>query len=103
MRENIIKCITRNKNNKFYIFCKLVLSLFYTITMVLDKMFVFNGSAFGNLSENYFVNFEIKHVLMAIGIFIFTYFIISIIELIVDKIDNKIYTKNRRKEKNIKI
>lgn len=91
------------KNNKLYFFCKIILSLIFAITITLDSMLVFQGSVFGSLNEIHFINFTFKNLLIFLVAWIGTYVSISIIEYIVDKLENTIYTKKTRKNKNIKM
>lgn len=103
MKEKILKVLAKNKDNKKYIIVKILLSLFLAITIVLDKIFVFGGRVFGTLKQNYFDTLEPKHIIFGIGVFLCIYIIITIIEIIVDKIEMVVYKKENRKTKKLKV
>ena len=91
------------KNNKFYFICKILLTLIFAITISLDSMIVFKGNIYGNINDIYFKNIEIKNILIFVISSIITYIFISLIEILVDKLENTIYTKKDRNYKNIKV
>lgn len=89
--------------NKIYILLKIILSILFSFTLILDKILVFNESIFGKNSEIYFSKMTLVDIIAIILLSIVIYFVISIIEFLVDKIDSKIYIKTNRKKANIKI
>ena len=89
---------------KFYVFCKVVLTLVFSIVITLDSMLVFPGGLdYTNIRTIYFTNLGIKNILIFFGVLIGTYLLITLLEYISNKIENTIYEKKERKEKNIKV
>lgn len=105
MKEILCKIIGINeiKKNKLYFALKMFFSLFFAITIFLDSILVFKGSIFGSIDEIYFKKIDIVNILIFIGVWIATYVMISIIEILSDKLECTIYTKKPRKTKNIKV
>ena len=91
------------KNNKIYFIAKIILSLIFATTIMLDTMLNFNGSIFGPLSEIYFSEIKITNILIFILTFIISYIILTILEYVSDLLENTFYTKKERKNKNIKV
>jgi len=88
--------------NRFYFFVKLLLTLFFSITITLDKMLVFNGDLFSKINESYFLDLKPQHVLFFFIIWIITFIITTVIEKGVDKLEGNIYNKQQER-KSIKI
>ena len=91
------------KNNKFYFLCKIVLSLIFAFTIMLDSMLVFQGQIYGTLEQIHFTQLELKNILIFILSVFVTYIALSIFEIIVDKLEKAIYTQKQRKTQNIKV
>ena len=93
----------RNKN-KIYISIKTLLSLFFAVTIMLDKILVFNGNLWAKYEDVYFKPIEPIQILILLVTFVLSYIILTLIEKISDKLENTIYnTKGERKNENIKV
>ena len=83
-------------NSKIYIFFKVLLSILFSSTIVLDKLLVFNENIFGDFTQIYFQKITLIDIITFIAITITTYIVISIVEFIVDRINNKVYAKKNK-------
>ena len=101
MKEKILQIL--KPNSKLYFIAKIITTLLFSLTIVLDKMIVFNGDVHSKYTELYFSTFKASYILYFVLIFIFTYLILSALEVLADKIETTIYTKKQRKVKNIKV
>lgn len=105
MKETLYKIIggDKVKNNKLYFIFKILLSLFFAVTIFLDNRLVFNGSIFSNIKDSYFKKIDLASILVFVGVLIGTYLLITFLEYLSDKIEKTIYTKKQRRDKNIKV
>jgi len=83
------------KSNRLYFASKLLLTLFFSITIVLDRKLVFNGDIFSKVTESYFVKFKLQDILFFFLIWIIAFVITTIIEKCIDRLENTIYTKKQ--------
>lgn len=95
--------IAKDKKDIIYIIVKSFICLFFAFTLILDNNLIFSGSVFGNLSKTHFSSFSLIDMISTIFLAVSMYIILSIIEFIVDKISYRMYSKQERKNKNIKI
>lgn len=86
------------KNNKLYFAMKLIIVTIFSITIFLDSFLIVNGGIFGNIEEVNFTKIKYTNVLILIGTWIISFIVITLLELIIDKINGKLY-KNKPKSK----
>lgn len=105
MKDNIKKIlgIGEIKNNKLYYFMKIVLVTIFAGTIFLDSILTFSGYIADKVTQIYFSKIEIKDVMIFVFTWIISYLIISLIEMILPKVEKTIETKKKRKTKNKKI
>lgn len=104
--KNIIKKIIgigEIKNNNLYYLMKIILVTIFAGTIFLDSILTFSGSVFDKIDQVYFSNIEVKNVIIFICTWLVTYLVISLIEMILPKIERTIETKKERKIKTIKV
>lgn len=101
MKEKILE--TLKPKNKRYFIIKIIATLIFSATLILDKMIVFNGNVHSSYTQLYFLPFKASYILLFLLIFIISYASISILELLCEKLEKTIYTKKQRKARNIKI
>lgn len=103
MKEKIKEILNKNKNNKLYVFFKVLLSLAFSIVLVLDKLLIFNGDVYSKFSDVCFKTFEVKNFLLILLLWVVTFLVITIIEYISDYIENTVYSKNNNKNGGIRV
>lgn len=105
MKDNIKKIIGigEMKNNKLYYFLKIILVTIFATTIFLDSILTFSGYVFDNVSQIYFSEIEVKNILIFVCTWIISYLVISLIEIILPKLEKTIETKKERKIKNRKV
>ena len=101
MKEKILEIL--KPKNKVYFIIKIIATLIFSATLILDKMIVFNGNVHSSYTQLYFLPFKASYILLFLLIIIITYAIMSILEFLSEKIEKTIYIKKDRKTKNIKI
>lgn len=105
MKDNIKKIlgIGEIKNNKLYYFMKIVLVTIFAGTIFLDSILTFSGSVFDKVNQIYFLEIEVKNVMIFVLTWIISYLVISLIEIILPKIEKTVETKKEIKTKNKRI
>lgn len=91
------------KNNKIYFFIKIFFCIAFSFSIMMDSSLVFGGDIVGKLSDNYFTNITFYNIGIFILTFLISYLVITVIEVIVDKLKNKIYSNKNIEHKNKKI
>ena len=91
------------EKNKLYVIVKLIISIFFATTITIDRIFVYSKNIFAGIDKNYLTNIELKDICIGIVVFFCSYIAISLIEIIVNKIEDIVYVKEERREKNIKV
>ena len=86
------------KNNKLYMGIKIIISALVSFTLMMDKTLVFNGSIAGKISETYFNSITAKDVIFGIGMFAIIYIIITIFQILSDKIECKVFVKENKRD-----
>ena len=87
------------KKDKLYMFFKILLATIFSITIFLDSKLVFVKNIRGSASEIYFSSTSIKDIIIFIITWILSFVALSIIDLLIPKIENKICLNDKGKEK----
>lgn len=91
------------KNNKIYFFVKILFCILFAFSMMMDSALVFSGDISQKLSVNYFESITKSNVAIFIITFFISYLVVTLIEFIVDKVENKIYVNKSIQHRNKKI
>lgn len=91
------------KNNRIYFFVKILFCVAFAFTIMMDSTLVFSGDISQKLSANYFESVTPYNIAIFIITFFISYLIVTLIELFVDKLKNKIYSNKTIQRKNKKI
>ena len=100
--KNILKDIVGIedfKTHKLYFFVKIIVSLIFALTILLDSMITFSGNINGSISETYFNNIEAKNIIIFFACWIITYIVLGCIQVIINKIEKTIYKKENKPKK----
>ena len=87
------------EKNKLYVIVKLIISIFFATTITIDRIFVYSKNIFAGIDKNYLTNIELKRYLYWNSSVFCSYIAISLIEIIVNKIEDIVYVKRRKKRK----
>ena len=82
--------VKSKKKDKLYMFFKILLATIFSITIFLDSKLVFVKNIRGSASEIYFSSTSIKDIIIFIITWILSFGALSIIDLLIPKIENKI-------------
>lgn len=85
------------RNNKVYYFFKIVITTIFAFTLFLDSLIVFNGDIFAKSNEVYFSKIKLINVTILIVSWLVTFGIITLIEKIIDKLENKEYKEKKKR------
>lgn len=101
--NKIKNIILKNKDNKIYVFFKILLALIISITIMLDNLLVFNGDINSKLKDTYFKSFEPSKILIVVVSFVIIYLIFTLLEYLAVKLENRIYSDKSHKIKDWKV
>lgn len=101
MKEDIIE----NYKNSTWIYriCKILFVIAFSFMLLLDKKLVFNPNIYAKISEVYFNKITVKDFIYFLGIVILAYVILTIIEIIYNKINKKETEEKNNRKTNIGI
>lgn len=101
MKEDIIE----NYKNSTWIYriCKILFVIAFSFMLLLDKKLVFNSNIYAKISEVYFNKITVKDFIYFLGIVILAYVILTIIEIIYNKINKKETEEKNNRKTNIGI
>ena len=101
MKEDIIE----NYKNSTWIYriCKIFYVIAFSFMLLLDRKLVFNPNIYAKISEVYFNKITAKDFIYFLGIAILGYIILTIIEIIYNKIDKKETEEKNNRKTNIGI
>lgn len=87
-------------NNKLYIFFKYIATTIFALTIFWDSLIKLNTNKIhGTLKDIYFTNINFKNIMIGIISWVITFTILTIIELLVSRIEKNYYIKNENKPK----
>lgn len=91
-----------NKNDsKFYLILKIIIVTVFAFTLFLDSILVFSGNIFDKVNQIYFEKVKPINIMFFLLAWIITFFIITIIEKSVDKLEEKVYKKSKKNKSSI--
>ncbi len=104
--EKIKQIIVDNykSNTVFYKIVKVLFSMAFSLMILLDKKLVYSGEIFATINDVHFVKPVLTDIIYFIVAFVLTYILVTIIEIAVNKIGEKIWklpvkSKDLNKEK----
>ena len=105
MKDTIEKMleIDKIKENKLYFIMKVILAFMFATSIFLNSILVFTGDVSDKIHENYFSDISIKNILVYIISWFTAFIFITLIQIIVSKIKDTIYTDKERKTNSKKI
>lgn len=89
------------QKKKLYITFKIILTTLFAITILFDNMLVFTQNLRASAQEIYFSNLTIKNIVVFIMTWIITFGAITLIEFVVSKVEDAIYTNEKEKKKRV--
>ena len=91
--ENIKQIIVDNykSNTVFYKIVKVLFSMAFSLMLLLDRKLVYSGEIFATINDVHFVRPVLTDIIYFIVAFVLTYVLVTIIEIAVNKIGEKIW------------
>lgn len=91
-----------NKNDsKFYLILKIIIVTVFAFTLFLDSILVFSGNIFDKVDQIYFEKINPINIIIFLLAWIITFFIITIIEKGMDKLEEKVCKKGQKNKQSI--